>query len=727
MNKRTTTPADETGTKRSASQAFNDFFNRPPIRVTMKIISTITKCFLTVFLIGVITTAVVGCVLTVYVVTNFDPSENLPSLDDISGDKTSVVYILNDQGEEIEHKNIKGAKSVWVSIDSIPKNLQDAVIAIEDKRFETHDGVDWRRTAMAAANSVLRFRDSGFGGSTITQQLIKNLLQDDEVSVSRKVREIFRAIEMEKNYATKTQILECYLNILPLSSNVIGVGAAAQFYFGKEVSDLTLAECALIAGITQNPSKFDPYAHPDNIKRRQEVVLYEMFVQNRITQDEYIQAVNEELLYNIQGNQFNPNTYYDDLLINQVIEYLMTTYKWSERYATHVLYFGGLRIYSNENPALQQQVSNIYTNESNFPQKLSRDLQDPQAAILVTDYEGRVIATVGGRGAKDSDRTLNRSTTSMRQPGSSMKPLAAYSQAIEENIITYSTLLKDEPFLYNGKNYPPNYDNRWTYANYPAEEAVARSLNTTAAGLVMKITPRRSLDFLVNRFHMSTLITPDKSLVVGKNVYNDAVPSMALGGVTNGVTCYDMAAAYQVFGNRGKYNKPYTFYRIERDRGGRVEVMADIYLENEQVLSPDSAYVMNKMLQQVTHASYGTAGGMTAINGSTTFGKTGTTNSEKDVYFAGGTPHYVAASWFGYDLPQPMNKEQTRYARLLWLQTMQVLHQGKPAKNFDDQKGSVVEYAFCRSSGKIAAGGCSVTRPGYYRPNNVPGVCDVAH
>ena len=688
------------------------FLQKKPVRIARRVLASVMKCILTIFLIGTITASIVGCVMVVYVVANIDSSVPI-DLDELKFDESSIVYAKNAAGEWEEIQRVEGANSVWTDLSDIPLNMQNAVIAIEDKRFRDHYGVDWMRTISAAVNQVFHFR-STYGGSTITQQLIKNITQDDDVKISRKVREIFRAIDLEKN-ASKDQILEAYLNILPLSGNITGVGAAANYYFGKDVQDLTLAECALIAGVTQNPSRYNPYLHPDNIKQRQKVVLQEMYRNGFITEDEYIQAYNEELVFRSNMRRVDVQDYYADKLTEDVINALMENYGYTYELAEQMYYYGGLEIYSCENEELQDRVSTIFENDANYPDHHSGDKEDPQAAIAIIDYQGRLVATVGGRGEKTANRVLNRSTTSVRQPGSAMKPIAVYAPAIDLNLITYSTVMDDHPMtMDDGSTWPRNFDNYYN-GNVTMESAVKWSLNTIPAKLIMELTPERSFDFLTNNLHMTTLV---RSKEVNGQILTDIIPSLALGGVTDGVKCIEMAAAYQVFGNGGYYNQPYTFERVERGN----EVILQNSPSNIHALDENTAYVMNQLLQRVIDGGNGATGRGYGVTGFTTFAKTGTTTDQKDVYYVGGTPYYVGACWFGYDNNDEIRNSDTTYARRLWQKAMNALHEGLGAKEFE-KPDTTVKALFCQTTGLLANTGCTSTGTGYYKPDNVPGYC----
>lgn len=707
------------------------FFKSLPVRIIGKTVGALLKCIITILLIGVITFTVVASVMVVYVLANFDGTEGLPDLEDLSINETSIVYTMAEDGTWQEHQRLEGNDSIWVDLEEIPLNMQHAVVAIEDKRFYEHDGVDWRRTIAASANLVLHFQSVEFGGSTITQQLIKVSTGEDDQTIERKITEIMRALRMEKSLDgskadVKDQILESYLNILPLSRNVIGVGAAANSFFGKEVEDLTLAECAAIAGITQNPSKYDPFSHPENLRDRQRTVLRAMLNQKLITEDEYIQAVNEELHFKSYASQSMLQDYYVDLQVEEIAEDLMEKYGYSYNQAISKIYRGGLSIYSYENVDLQKKAEAIYADESNFPTPIESDDQDPQGAIFVIDYDGHVVATVGGRGKKDSDRVYNRSTDARRQCGSSIKPLGSYGPAIDKNLVHFSSLVPDAPItLANGKKWPPNYGSSSTSdrGTVTVAYALKRSLNTVAAQLVQKLTPAESYSFLVNKLNF-TLEAPDKDY-----------SAMALGGFHKGVTCREMAEGYQIFGNGGLYRETSTYAYVKQGD----EVLLEAKSVPVRVIGEDSAYVMNRLMQLVVREGTGANISGDWRNGWEVFGKTGTSGtsrsgSDYNVYFAGGTPQYVAASWFGYDYDKALNSKQTGYARSLWNKVMIALRDDSvdaAEKGFGGVKADlinremIVEATYCEVSGMLVGENntCTAKKTGVYKTSFMPGFC----
>ena len=695
------------------------FFRKPAVRKPLRVLLAVLKCLFTIMLVGVITASIVVCVMVVYVVTNFDGSEGIPDLEAINLDETSIVYTQTSAGEWQEQLRLEGTNSIWADIEEIPLNMQNAVIAIEDERFREHYGVDWKRTVSAFANLVLHFSSTEYGGSTITQQLIKVVTEEDDHKIERKITEIMRAIYMERNCGySKDDILEAYLNVLPLSGNIEGVGAAANYYFGKEIKDLSLAECAVIAGITQNPSRYNPYTHPENIRKRQGTVLYKMHELGFITDDEYIQAANEELVFQNSARRVAVQDYYVDLLIEDVANDLMEQYGYSYNYAIRMVYYGGLRIYSYEQPDIQAKVEAIYADDANFPTKIETDKQDPQGAIFIMDYNGHTVATAGGRGKKTANRVSNRSTKSVRQPGSSMKPIATYAPAISMNLVHFSSRVPDAPItLPNGKKWPPNYGSSTPVdrGKVTLTYGLQKSLNTVSAQLLEMVTPARSYAFVTDNLQISTLVPQDK----------DYAP-LALGGLTYGVTCREMAAAYQVFGNGGYYKKPFTYAQVTAD--GKT-LLEDTY-SPIRALDENSAYVMNRLMQRVIRG--GTAGGISGSwgNGWEVYCKTGTSggssrDGEYNVYFAGGTTQYVAASWFGYDYDKSLNGRQTGFAMSLWNKCMVAIRDNNLQSKQFAQKGTTEEHTFCAKTGLLVGpdNNCPSTLVGVYKPENVPGYC----
>ncbi|MBR7137678.1 MAG: transglycosylase domain-containing protein, partial [Clostridia bacterium] len=620
-------------------------------------------------------------------------------------------------GEFVEHQRLDGVKREFVDLKNIPVNLQNAVVAIEDERFHEHYGVDWKRTVSAVANIVLHFRETEYGGSTLTQQLVKNLTGNDDHTIERKITEILTAIELEQQYSMD-EILQAYLNIIPLTGTIEGVGAGAQYYFGKDVSELSLAECAVLASITNNPSKYNPYRRPENLLQRQRTVLRKMHELGFITTDEYQQALGEEIYFSRSSQAVTVYDYYTEMVIDDVIRDLQSTYGYTEVQAENMVFYGGLTIYSCEDPELQAKVEAIYADDENFVD-IKGDEENAQASIFVMDYTGKAVAVAGGRGEKKANRILNRATDSMRQPGSAMKPIAIYAPAVYNNVINYSSPIRDMYItLKNGSKWPKNYNRPHEDRGMTTiEKAIQSSMNTVPAQILNSLMPvNTAFDFLTKSLHMTSL---------DKTWDRDFAP-MALGGLTNGVYGREIAAAYQIFGNGGIYNEPYSYTKVVRN--GEVILQngpgASGYI-SERALDADSAYITNRLLQTVVFGNDApTAKDLkSSWKEWEIFAKTGTTQDNNDVWLVGGTPKYVAASWYGYDQNQELTTAQKKVARNVWNTVMLALHEGDEPMTFDAVKAATVEAVFCDETGLLATDACKKTETGVYKAGHMPATC----
>lgn len=632
--------------------------------------------------------------------------------------QTTIIYAYDDNNEPIELARLHGEQNrVWISIDDIPEDLKNAYIDLEDKRFEEHQGVDWIRTF----KSVITFGKSG-GGSTLTQQLIKNLTGENGKTISRKYYEILNALNLEKN-TDKNTILEAYLNTVYMSHGCYGVKTAAEKYFGKEVKDLNICECACLAAITKNPSVNDPLLHPENNRRRRNLCLSYMLEAGDITQEQYEEAKNYELQFASSSGTSKDsgkteeetviNNYYIDYVIQSVINDLVSRNGYSRQQASKLIYNGGLRIYSAVDQRIQSELENVYVNKIAMP-SYNKHVPDAQSAMTIMDYSGRVLGIVGGTGPKTENRGLNRAT-SARQPGSSIKPLTVYAPAINEKKITYSTKVQNYGFKYNGKLWPHNYggDPGSPGSYITVQRAIAVSYNTVPAQLVRQLGINTCYKYATEKFHLSTLVEKDK-----------AYAPLAVGGTTKGVTTVDMAAAFACFGNGGKYYAPYCYYKVTNANGTKI-ILSNENEAYEQAISTDSADIMNKLLQTViTDGAHLSTGRKYGISGFQTFAKTGTTTDDKDRWFVGGTPYYVAAVWYGCDMPKTLsNFVSDNPSGKIFDEVMTRIHKGLASKEFTVYSPLVTSAKYCVDSGKLAAAGCSNTMIGWYSKNNMPGRC----
>lgn len=683
---------------------------------TKGIFKSLGRTILTLFLIFVLTACIIAASLTVYIIKFVDTEANI-DIDKEALNYTSIVYGLDKNGEYTECERIwAGENRIWVDYDKIPQNMKDAVVAVEDKRFDKHNGVDWGRTVLAFANMFIKFYDTEFGASTITQQLVKNLTGQNQHRIDRKIKEIFLAINLEKK-KSKDEILEAYLNVLPLDQNLNGVQAAAKAYFNKDVSELSLAECASIAAITQQPTLYGPFRPNNKNEQRRNMILGMMLEQKRITQEEYDAAIKEELVFTkeeFKQEVNNYQSYYVDQVMVDVINDLVDQKGYSRSYAKEVVSYHGIKIYTPMDIEMQSRLEEQYESQAAFP-KVNGAVA-PQSAMAIVGLDGNVQALVGGLGEKQGDLLFNRATAALRQPGSTMKPISIYGLAIERGLVNWSTIMTDQKITLQGNTTISNYYNGYLGA-MPVEYALQRSVNTIPVQLSQTLTPKESFNFLTNKLGVTSLVASKK---VGKNVLSDInISPMSLGGLTDGISPLELASAYQIFANGGFYNKPVTYLKVTDAEG-------NVILENEKnperVISEETAVIMNKMLQRVVTGTYGTGKAATLSN-MPTGGKTGTTNDKKDIWFVGLTPYNVSALWYGYDTPKSLTGISVSTPRL-WKNIMSKVMAGKPKKDFITSD-KVIECTYCLTSGELASASCTKTEIGYYDKDKLPEVCKV--
>ncbi len=574
-------------------------------------------------------------------------------IETLTMDKNSdIVYLDPNTGEEKTLLTLTSDENrVWVELDATPKNLQNAFIAIEDERFMTHKGVDIMRTVRA---TITYFFDkltgkggqASLGGSTITQQLIKNITGDKEQTVARKIGEISKAIDLEKKMS-KDQILELYMNCIFLSENCHGVQTAANLYFDKDVSQLNLAECASIAAITQNPNYYDPFVNPDNNKERQELVLAKMLSLGYITQQEYDEAVNFPLVFSketaLEKKSEIITSYYVDQVVRDAISRLQDK-GYSETLAQKMVYSGGLKIYCAYDPEIQKIVEDYYYNANNFPDP------EAQSSIVIMDpQDGRIVAMAGGIGEKENSFTLNRAAQSPRQPGSSIKPLSVYAPALDYGTINTGSMIMDKRKSYDGW-IPRNSSYTYTNSQVGLDYAIQQSLNTVPVEIMSEMGIQTSYDFMTQQLGVTTLVEAED---INGEIYTDlGYAQLALGGLTHGMTNVELTAAYCIFPNQGIYNKPYTFTEIKNSDGETILTGRDSET-SWQAIKPETAAIMNRYLSSVVTS--GTGRGASLADGTFTAGKTGTTSENFDRWFVGYSQYYVAAVWYGYDTPQSIS------------------------------------------------------------------------
>lgn len=704
-----------------------------------KILTYTANILLTVLLIGIITGAAMACALVVYIKNYVDPVYDIDNLKYDSDLTTSIYYQEKKedgsvQWVEWEEERIHGTENrMWVAYDQMPEDLINAFVSIEDKRYFTHKGVDVRRT-FGAVLGFLTGTDS-YGGSTITQQLIKNVTGEDDVTIQRKIQEILRALNLESK-RSKGEILEMYLNTIYLAEGCYGVAAAAEEYFGKDVSELTLAECACLASIPQNPSRWNPVTNPEGNLERRINVLDQMYknddIEKTYTLEEIAAAEEEELILR-PGSENNDlgkvHSWFVDTVIYDVIDDLMKTYNYDEQTAKNLLYSGGLKIYTTIDRGIQAKLDAIYQNDANFPSH-GTGVQVESAMTIMDQSTGNVVAIVGGRGVKDTPLGFNRATMAKRQAGSSIKPLSVYTIALEKGLINYSTVVDDTPFRFNKNEdedgnvsisvWPNNYNNQFE-GLCTVSYAVRQSKNTIAVKILDMIGTQSSYDFLTQKYRLSSLVKEDI----------DYAP-LALGGFTDGIYNRDMCAAYAAIANNGVYNEPKTYTEV-CDSAGNVLLNSSNAI-TEVILSEDTCAVTTKLLQEVVTSGTGTA--VDLRRQVDVAGKTGTTNNSYDVYFCGYTPYYTGACWVGYDNPKALygfTSGQTRIsaATFIWNEVMKAIHQdiiaaGNVKRFSDGLTKNLITRTFCRDSGLLVGDHCAGdlrgnrTSTGYYTWSTLP-------
>ena len=667
-------------------------------------------------------------------------------LDEFETKVSTELYSQDpDTGEWVMYQTLylNSENRIWTDLEDIPKYLQEAAIAIEDKRFEKHHGVDWKGTTRAIVYTL--FGKNVQGGSTITQQLVKNVTGDNEVTVKRKITEIYRALELEKRYE-KDEILEAYLNEVFFGQSCYGVVTASRMYFNKDVSDLTLAECASLMGITNNPSMYDPTLSSwtrENNRERQLTILGAMLEQGKISQEEYDEAKAEDIVFSngftISGKYVGsddtvtdqepeePSTddtespadeeepaikgrysWFTEAMIGDVADALVekygitdkvrdngTTYTAYEQ-AWDMVHGKGYKIYTTQNPKYQKIAEDVCYDLSNIPYTSSytnsagEQVEDQlQIALTIVDpTNGYVVAMIGGAGEKQADRVWNWAVNA-RQCGSAIKPLSTYAPALDDGTINGASVIDDYPMLLNGDVWPRN-DN-WRYQGLmPLHLALRQSLNTCAVRTNLAYGVTNSYDFLVNKLGFENLTYTD----------SQQVGNMALGGFEKGVTTEEMAAGFATFVNEGVYTKPRTFVRVEDANG-------NVILENEAkstvAMKNTTAALMNSLLQE---ASLQGTGYQAQFPGMHIAGKTGSTNSNKDRYFAGYTPYYSCAVWAGYEHNQRIVASGNPCA-VIFQKVMKAIHEDLPDKDFFSCAG-LTSVAVCADSGMLASENCAL-------------------
>lgn len=671
------------------------------------------KFLLTAFTICFVALFIAGISLSIYIFTLASEPTGI-DLKAKSLNQTSFIYIKDDEtGEFKEYQTLYSTENrIWVDNQDIPQAMKDAVVAIEDKRFYEHNGVDWARTLSAVVN--LATGEDTYGGSTITQQLIKNITDDNEVSINRKLREICKALKLEDEY-TKDQILEAYLNVVNFGNNCQGVESAAQLYFDKSIKDCSIAECAAIAGITQNPSLWNPLVYPDNNKQRREIVINEMYDQGKITKSEYDNAMKESADMTFVGfkntkEDDDDNDYVQNWYIDQVFydlrEDLALYYNISEEAASEKLYTEGLKIYCAMDEKMQS-----YMEEAAQSIDKSYDY-DLQIGSVLMGFDGRVIATVGSSKKKTQALEWDRATHSKLQPGSSIKPVIVYPYAIDNKLLYYSSVVKDEPVdnwkdqngqLVSGPNN--------AYYGYKGDmllpDAIEWSSNATAVQTMNLIGgPSVAYEQAVTKMGFNSLSEQD----------TQNTGALSMGGMNGGVSVREMAAAYNYLGNGGLYYEPYTYYYVTDSED-------NIIIDNreavpKQAYSAETASIMNRLLSYNVTNSAHTNAQYARISGWDIIGKTGTTDEDKDSWFCGLSPYAAMATWCGFDKPASISNTST--SARFFSNVMAKYLEDKEQKEYNISP-NLVEAQYNPYNGLIVTTNSPVGKYiGYYTEDNMP-------
>lgn len=674
----------------------NDSNKKNPKKKNKKLGWKIFRVFLFVFLaLGIVGTGVVLGVISGIV----DDTDSI-SLDELELlPQTSFVY--DQDGNEIASL-YDSQNRIMVKYDNIPQHTVDAVVAIEDERFFSHHGIDIKRTLAAIVTYVANRGESSYGGSTLTQQLVKNITDDDKRTWQRKIREWYRAISLE-NKLNKDQIFESYVNTIYYGDGAYGIEVASNHFFGKSVSELNLPESAAIAAMIQSPEITNPYKSDEakqQLLERKDLVLSKMLQLSKITQEEYDEAKSYELEFKKNDvTSESTQTYFVDAVVEAVISDLMEQKNVSRGIAMKMIYTDGYKIYSTEDQGVQKAIDDAFANPGIFYYDTYKDKGYMQGSMVVMDQKtGEVKGLIGGAYEKDGALTLNRATQTYRQPGSCMKPFGAYGPAFEQGLLSPGAGLDDTQFSignWTPKNWYGGYNGYVT-----VREAIYDSKNIPACRANMLVeSATGSQDFALNFARNCGLDT-----LSAENSDNN-IPALALGG-NSGVTVLQLANAYATIANNGYHVNPKLYTKV-LDRNGEI-VLDNTAVEPKQVMSDSTAFMLTSCLASVVETPGGTAYGAVRINNGAVqcAGKTGNTDDDKDRWFCGFTPYYTIACWTGYDNPTPIERGYPYPSTMLFNTVMNSICSGKDSARFPDAPSSVTRVELCRDSGKIATDAC---------------------
>ena len=769
---------------------------------TTKLGKKLLLAILNLSLLGIVAVGIIGMSMAFGIFRGV--IDTAPSIENVKVTPTGFsTFVYDLEGNQTAKLVSQNSNRIPVSQDMIPEDLAHAFVAIEDERFYEHNGIDIKGIFRAGYIAITTGFQRMEGASTITQQLLKNNVftnwtnEDSFIeSVKRKIQEQYLAIELTKSMS-KDEVLLNYMNSINLGQNTLGVQAASMRYFNKSVNNLTLSECAVIAGITQNPSRYNPISHPDNNADRRKKVLKHMLEQGYISQEEHDEALADDVYSRIQivnedSEEDTVNTYFVDALTDDVMNDLLAA-GYNETQAFTLLYSGGLKIYSTQDPHIQSICDEVFSNEENYPantrwylnyaltiKKANGDYENhstemlrayfkeqnssynliydsqeeayadielyqsavfasgdavfdekisltpqPQVSLTVEDQStGYVVAMVGGRGPKEGSRTLNRATDTVRQPGSTFKIVSAYAPALDSAGLTLATMINDSPFNY-ASGRPVN---NWWGSEYRGLNSIRmgiiQSMNVVTVKVLTLITPQLGYDYVKN-FGFTTVVDREEIMVNGEvQIYSDIQQSLALGGLTHGVTNKELNAAYACIANGGTYIKPKLYTKVV-DHDGNV-ILDNTQPDSKQVIKETTAWLLTDAMQTVV--TQGT-GASVNFGNMAIAGKTGTTSDYNDIWFCGYTPYYTASVWAGYDNNVKLRKgEERNVAKKLWRAVMARIHEELPSTSFQMPASGIVQATVCARSGKLPiAGLCDGTlKTEYFAEGTVPTEsCDV--
>ncbi|MGN0614148.1 MAG: transglycosylase domain-containing protein [Porcipelethomonas sp.] len=710
-----------------------------------KILTVLGTTLLSVFLVVVITGTIVVTALTVYVLEFMDESTDV-TIKELESSSNTIVYAEDDDGKLVQLYAVTNEiQRIPVDIEEIPQHVRDAFVAIEDERFYSHEGVDYKRTFAAFANMFMHIYDTQQGGSTITQQLIKNLTGDDDPSPERKIREIFRAMEFEKKYS-KDEILEAYLNYIGFGGPRNGIQLASLDYFGKDVSELSIAEAASLAAIPKSPETLYPFAGYEDEdgnwvntgkaanKERQENVLAHMYSNGFISYDQYQEALNEELIFTdseeykaahpeteeetVTDNQ-KATSWVVDTALREYAAVLMDEYGIDEQEAIVRINKGGYQIYTTVDMDMQSYVEEKYNDLSNLmdPDSNSTWVDEdgdgeyeqlfPQSAFIAMNYNGEILSVAGGVGEKTESLAFNRATMAKRQPGSCIKPITTYGLALYCDHIHWGSIYKDSPItLDDGKEWPENYDYIWRRTDMFIFEALRQSRNTVPAQLCQQLTPQTVFDFATQNLNV------DLVDITESGATDIAYAPLTIGALTYGISPENLVNAYLPYGSGGVYSSAHIVKRVEKGDG-------TVVYENDgnphEAVDPETAYVMNHLLREVITSGTGTAA---QLSNKTVAGKTGTSEDWNDICFVGLTEDFVSGVWIGYDTKHELNHGLSSAG--VWYNIIGEYANSIESDNSYPECDSVIEAPMCSLSGQIATGSCGYGSTGYWKSSNAP-------